>query len=97
MEMCREFHKCANCGEPATHAIRLNAPTSMSVWNMPLMPTGARIDAWLCRPCLMALQENAYADLYFGFYERQFDKVPTHNSPVQKAIKRSLKKALEVT
>jgi hypothetical protein len=52
MEIHQQYEVCGNCGGDAIFAIRMNGPKQMSLWTLPLIPTGVRIDAWLCRKCL---------------------------------------------
>lgn len=85
MEMHRQDEVCGNCGDDAIFAIRMNSPREMSLWNLPLIPTGARIDAWLCRKCLDEAVPREEVNM------RLVPQVPTHNSAVQKQLARQRK------
>jgi hypothetical protein len=85
MEMHRQDEVCGNCGGDAIFAIRVNSPKEMSLWNLPLIPTGVRIDAWLCRKCLEETVPREEVNV------RLLPHGPTHNSAVQKEVARKRK------
>jgi hypothetical protein len=55
-----ENYLCGNCGAVATHGVRSNGPKDLSVWMLVMVPTGARVEAFLCRECLTVLTHVEY-------------------------------------
>jgi hypothetical protein len=49
-------HQCGHCrASDARYAIRTAGEGEWTAWLMPLMPTGARVSAYLCAMCLNAV------------------------------------------
>ena len=86
-------YDCGNCGGVATHAIRSNGPKSLSIWMLVLMPTGNRIDAYLCRPCLMQLtnvRDPEGQDIHYAFSVPHSAQHASGKSGAMQQIKRIL-------
>lgn len=88
---------CGNCGRDATHGVRLNGPKDMSVWMLVLVPTGARIDAYLCHECLTELvdvRNERGEGVHYAFFVPHLRTEPSHQSSVQRRIKQMLRERI---
>jgi hypothetical protein len=90
-------YSCGNCGRPATHGIRVNGPKDLSVWMLVLVPTGARVEAFLCRECLTELvnvRNEQGEGVHYAFSVPHLRTEPSHRSSVQRRIKQALREML---
>jgi len=86
-------YPCGNCGKAATHALRSNGHRSLSIWMLVLIPTGVRIDAYLCRPCLVQLanvRNPEGQDIHYAFSVPHADPHASGKSGAMQQIKRIL-------